>query len=119
MPRSKPKIAIQRIYDTPVDGYRVLVDRLWPRGVSRDAARLDEWLRDLAPSAKLRQWFNHEPARWEKFRAQYRAELAPQQETLARLRDIAQRKKLVLLYAAKNEDYNNARVIQEILNESS
>lgn len=96
-------------------GYRVLVDRLWPRGVTKAAARLDEWPRHLAPSAELRQWFGHEPARWDKFRAKYRGELAAQGEELARLRQVARTKRLVLLYAAKSEEFNHARILREVL----
>ena len=115
MPRSEPKIEIRRIYDSPVEGYRVLVDRLWPRGVSKAAARLDEWPRHLAPSAGLRKWFGHDPARWEEFRARYRGELAAHPDELERLRQIARRRKLVLLFAAKSLGCNHAIVLREVL----
>ena len=96
-------------------GYRVLVDRLWPRGVAKAAARLDEWPRHLAPSAELRKWFGHDPARWDEFRVRYRGELAAQGEELARLRQVARRQKLILLYAAKSPDCNHALVLRDVL----
>ena len=120
MPRSDLKIEIRRIYDPPGegDGYRVLVDRLWPRGVAKAAARLDEWPRHLAPSTELRKWFGHDPARWAGFQARYRAELAVQGDELQRLRQVAHRQKLVLLYAAKSPDHNQALVLQEVLRQA-
>ena len=114
-------IEIRRIYDdrtAAAAGYRVLVDRLWPRGVTKAAARLDEWPRHLAPSAGLRKWFGHDPARWEEFRERYRAELAGQRDELQRLREVARRRKLVLLYAAKSLEHNHAQVLREILEEA-
>ena len=112
-------IRLQRAYQEPApgDGYRVLVDRVWPRGRSRDALGLDEWARELGPSDELRRWFGHEPARWEEFRARYRAELAaPAQAAL--LDVLAQRARsgtLTLVYGARDEEHNQARVIAEEL----
>ncbi len=115
MPRSDAQIEIRRVYDPPADGYRVLVDRLWPRGLSKAAARLAEWPRHLAPSTELRKWFGHDPARWAEFQTRYRAELAGQRDELQRLRQVARKRKLVLLYAAKSSDHNHALVLREVL----
>ena len=110
-------IALKRAYEpaSPDDGYRVLVDRLWPRGVSKEQARLDEWLRDIAPSDELRRWFHRNPERRDEFRARYLAELAPHQEELRRLARIAQAGKLTLVYSSRNETFNNAVVLEEHL----
>jgi uncharacterized protein YeaO (DUF488 family) len=116
---SKPQVRIKRVYDPPdeADGQRVLVDRLWPRGLKREDARLDEWLREIAPSDELRRWFGHDPARWEEFQARYRQELedVAHQAALERLRERAARGPLTLLYAAKDAEHNNARVLREVL----
>ena len=110
-------IRIKRIYDPPAseDGRRVLVDRLWPRGVAKDAARLDDWLKEIAPSDELRKWFGHDPAKWEEFRGRYRTELQSHAETLATLRAAAKKGTITLLYAAKDEEHNNAVVLKELL----
>lgn len=112
-------IKIKRIHEPcePSDGYRVLVDRLWPRGQTKEGANLDEWLRDIAPSTELRRWFNHEPARWKVFAARYRAELGAEAciAHLDRLRGLARRGTVTLLYAAKDERHNNAVVIREVI----
>jgi len=113
-------IAIKRVYQTAsrTDGERLLVDRLWPRGLSKDRAAIDEWLRDLAPSDDLRRWFHARPAQWQNFRKKYLKELSqPQAEdALRRLYQLAdQRKRLTLLFASKNETHNNAVVLKELL----
>jgi uncharacterized protein YeaO (DUF488 family) len=110
-------IKIKRIYDPPSadDGRRILVDRLWPRGVSKDAARTDEWLKEIAPSDELRKWFGHDPDRWEEFRQRYRDELKPHGELLERLRVKAKKGAVTLLFAAKDEGHNNAVVLKEML----
>ncbi len=112
-------IAVKRVYAPPAasDGYRVLVDRLWPRGLTRDATALDEWLKDLAPSSQLRAWFGHRPDRWTEFQRLYRLELAaPEaQAGLVRLREIAKTRPLTLLYAARNETENHARALRDCL----
>jgi uncharacterized protein YeaO (DUF488 family) len=110
-------IRIRRIYDPPSvdDGRRVLVDRLWPRGLSRTSAGIDEWLKEIAPSDGLRRWFGHDPSRWEEFRKRYRDELAGRGEILERLRSEAQEGNLTLLYAAKDLVHNNAVVVKEML----
>ncbi len=110
-------VRIRRIYDEPAaeDGKRILVDRLWPRGIAKDAARLDEWLKEIAPSDELRKWFGHDPARWEEFRERYRQELGTKTEFLNQLRELAGKETVTLLYAAKDEEHNNAVVLKEIL----
>ena len=114
-------IEVKRVYgqsgQTP--GHRVLVDRLWPRGVAKDKLRPDEWLTDLAPTTELRKWFGHDPARWEVFRARYLDELKAKSVELQRLREIARKKTLVLLYAAKDEEHNHALVIRDALLENA
>lgn len=113
------RIRAKRIYEQPepADGYRVLIDHVWPRGVSRERARLDEWARDLAPSDELRKWFDHVPARFAKFRARYRAELAERSEHLDELRRRAASDPLTVLYAARDQEHNNAVVLVELLSD--
>lgn len=110
-------IRIKRIYDPPAagDGRRVLVDRLWPRGLSKDEVKVDEWLKEIAPSDELRKWFGHDPARWEEFRTRYREELKLHGELLERLRAEARKGTVTLLFAAKDEEHNNAVVLKELL----
>jgi uncharacterized protein YeaO (DUF488 family) len=113
-------VRTRRIYDEPSDddGARVLVDRLWPRGVSKAAARLDAWERDLSPSDELRREFHGHPERWDEFRARYRQELEERDgaaEALARLRELAAGGMLTLLYAANDEKRNNAVALAEML----
>jgi uncharacterized protein YeaO (DUF488 family) len=111
-------IATKRIYapPSPSDGYRVLVDRLWPRGVSRATAGIDLWLRDIAPSAELRRWYGHVLDRWPSFQERYRAELEANGELLDRLQDLERRHGAVtLLFAARDETHNEAAVIADVL----
>jgi uncharacterized protein YeaO (DUF488 family) len=110
-------IETKRIYDQadPGDGYRVLIDRVWPRGITRERARLDEWARELAPSAELRRWFGHDPKRFAEFRARYRDELASHKEKLDELRRRARRGKVTILYGARDREHNNAVVLAEVL----
>lgn len=109
-------LKIKRIYEKPsrADGTRVLVDRLWPRGVSKAAARIDAWLKDVAPSDALRKWFGHEPEKWPAFRKRYAAELRGN-PAVAELRRIVRRGGVTLLYAAKDEERNNAVVLAAFL----
>jgi uncharacterized protein YeaO (DUF488 family) len=100
---------------TADDGYRVLVDHVWPRGVSRERAKLDEWARDLAPSDGLRQWFGHRPERFTEFRRRYLAELSARSEHLAELRRRARESTLTVVYAARDEQHNNAVVVAEAI----
>ncbi|HET7411639.1 MAG TPA: DUF488 domain-containing protein [Pararhizobium sp.] len=115
-----PELKIKRAYDPPEhsDGKRVLVDRLWPRGVSKDELKLDYWWKELAPSAELRRWFGHDPERWEEFSKRYREELAARPEDLDRLRGLSADRPVTLVYAAKDEDHNNAVVLKELVAES-
>lgn len=112
------RIAIKRIYEEPVpgDGARILVDRLWPRGVSKERAKLDLWLKDIAPSTELREWFGHDPKKWIGFQKKYKIELANNEEPVAELKKIIRQNKTVtLLYAAKDEEHNEAVVINNLL----
>lgn len=112
-------VRTKRIYDPPArqDGYRVLVDRVWPRGVSRERAKLDEWARELAPSDELRKWFAHEPARFERFRERYRKELSAHGEEVEALRQRARKSTVTILYGARDGEHNNAVVLAEVLGE--
>jgi uncharacterized protein YeaO (DUF488 family) len=110
-------VRIKRVYEPPEpgDGYRVLIDRLWPRGVSRERADLDEWARDLAPSDELRRWFGHEPERFAEFRRRYREELRAHGDEIAQLRDRANHGPLTIVYAARDETHNDAVVMAELV----
>lgn len=110
-------IRLKRVYEgaEPADGLRVLVDRLWPRGLSRRRAAADLWLREAAPSNMLRRWFGHDPRRWKQFRLKYRAELAQQPDVLRTLNDLRRRTPITFLFAARDEARNNAVVLREIL----
>lgn len=112
-------IRVKRIYEAPAedDGVRVLVDRIWPRGISKEGAKLDAWLKDVAPSTELRTWFGHEPAKWAGFRTRYRAELEAQPEAVAAFVAACDAPKVTLLFAAKDEAHNNAVVLEELLHE--
>jgi len=113
------EIKLKRIYEAPLksDGTRVLVDRLWPRGVSKEAAHLDLWLKEVAPSTELRKWFGHDPARWREFQQRYRRELGEQGDALAQLAALARKGRLTLLYGAKDEAHNEAVVLKQVLEE--
>ncbi|MHB1866213.1 MAG: DUF488 domain-containing protein [Thermoplasmata archaeon] len=113
-------IRIKRAYDppSPQDGKRVLIDRLWPRGISKDQARLDEWRKELAPSDELRRWFAHDEDRFPEFRAHYRRELLRQRDSLAELVMAAERGRVTLVYAARNPEHCNATVLKELLEEN-
>jgi uncharacterized protein YeaO (DUF488 family) len=118
---ARPTIRVKRIYEPAAesDGHRILVDRLWPRGVSKAAARIDLWLRDIGPSTVLRHWFNHDPARWKEFCVRYRAELREQQALLDVIRERAKEGPVTLLYSARDEDCNQAVVLQLVLKQST
>lgn len=119
LPRRRGQIFLKRVYEPAkaADGYRVLVDRLWPRGLTRDAARIRAWLRDLAPSDGLRTWYGHERERWAEFRRRYREELASpdKQAALRALAERARREAVTLVFAAADPDRNNAVVLKEVL----
>jgi uncharacterized protein YeaO (DUF488 family) len=112
-----PDVRSKRIYDPPDDGdgYRILIDHIWPRGVSRDRACLDEWARELAPSAQLRKWFDHRPDRFAEFRARYRDELIAHADRVEALRRRGTGSRLTILYAARDREHNNAVVVTELL----
>ena len=110
-------VRLKRVYEPagPMDGYRVLIDRLWPRGVSRERAKLDSWEKELPPSTELRQWFGHEPSRFEEFRRRYIEELRSQRPRLAALRRRARDGTLTLVYSAHDTEHNDAVVLAEVL----
>ncbi len=110
-------IRIKRIYEPAAkeDGTRILVDRLWPRGVTKAEARLDEWNREVTPSGRLRAWFGHDPERWAEFSRRYRAELERHAEALGQLRRQARAGPITLLYAAKDEKHTHAIVLRNVL----
>jgi uncharacterized protein YeaO (DUF488 family) len=112
---------LKRIYADPADsdGYRVLVDRLWPRGMSKDRAQLDEWLKDIAPTTELRQWFHHEESKWPEFRERYRRELDGNPAVQELRRILAEQGVVTLLYGAHSETENQAVVLAEYLAEPS
>lgn len=113
-------IRLKRIYDEPAkaDGDRVLVDRMWPRGVSKDDAKVDLWLKEIAPSKELRQWFGHDPEKWEEFKKSYFQELDARPEECERLADKVNQGTVTLLFSAKDEQYNNAVALKEYLEQS-
>lgn len=114
---SAASFQIKRIYETPSDedGYRVLVDRLWPRGVSKEQAQLDEWLKEIAPSTELRKWFDHDANKFDEFAERYKGELADREEAVNHLLEIAAKQQVTLLYAAKDENHNHALVLKNFL----
>jgi uncharacterized protein YeaO (DUF488 family) len=110
-------VRLKRAYEpaSPADGYRVLIDRLWPRGVSRRQARLDEWDKELSPSSRLRRWFGHDPRRFQEFRRRYIEELRGQRPRLTGLRRRARQGTLTLVYSARDSEHNDAVVLVEVL----
>lgn len=112
------KIQIKRIYDSasPDDGVRILIDRLWPRGISKEEARIDFWLKEVAPSDELRKWFNHDPEKWGEFKIRYQQELTANPSAVKELKSRASSQdQTTLLYAAKDTQHNNAVAIQEFI----
>jgi len=110
-------VRLKRAYEPPVpeDGERILVDRLWPRGVSKADAALDAWMKDIAPSTALRQWFAHDPARWETFRQRYAEELRDHADLVEQLRERARRGTITLVYSAHDAEHNDAVVLRDIV----
>jgi uncharacterized protein YeaO (DUF488 family) len=110
-------IRIKRIYEAPAkeDGYRLLVDRLWPRGVKKADAHIDEWDKAIGPSTELRKWFNHEPPKYAEFKKRYAKELHAVPEELDRIRALARTQRVTLLFGAKDEEHNQAVVMKEVL----
>ena len=118
---TRHKVRVRRIYDRtePDDGIRVLVDRVWPRGLRKDRANFDEWTRDVAPSTELRKWYNHDPEKFDQFRSQYRRELEgpTRRATLEHLRTLLEGNPLTLLTATTDVEHSNATVLAELLRE--
>lgn len=110
-------VRLKRAYEPPAaqDGTRILVDRLWPRGVSKESAALDEWMKDIAPSADLRKWFGHAPERWEEFRIRYAKEVHRKPDLLDRLQSLARRGPVTLVYSAHDEAHNDAVVLRDLI----
>ncbi|HNR14193.1 MAG TPA: DUF488 domain-containing protein [Thermodesulfobacteriota bacterium] len=110
-------IKMKRIYDdvSPDDGRRIYIDRLWPRGVKKDTVKLDEWVKEIAPSDALRQWFAHDPSKFEEFKKRYMKELESKKDIVERLRKEGKGHTITLLFSAKDTEHNNATVLQEVL----
>lgn len=110
-------IKLKRAYEAPTedDGVRILVERLWPRGISKEKAKIDEWLKELAPSPALRKWFGHDPEKWEEFQKRYRMELDQNQEMAKDLKRKARGKTITFVYAARDEERNSARLLKEYI----
>lgn len=111
----KPEIRIKRVYEKPhkQDGHRILVDRLWPRGLTKEKAKIDLWLKDIAPSPELRKWFGHDPEKWPEFKKRYLAELKRNREAVLLLKQALDKDPATLVYGAKDEEHNAAVVLQE------
>lgn len=114
------KVVLKRVYEPPsdADGTRILVDRLWPRGLSKDKARVDLWLKEIAPTTELRQWFGHDPQKWAEFQRRYRAELEANIETVSTLKDALSKGPATLVYGARDETHNDAVVLAAYLTAS-
>jgi uncharacterized protein YeaO (DUF488 family) len=110
-------IRLKRVYEehSPKDGYRVLVDRLWPRGLTKARAGVDLWLKEIAPSTELRRWFGHDPSRWTEFRKRYRRELSDRKELIKQLKQRSKEGVVTLLYGARDEQHNEAVVLKKVL----
>ena len=110
-------IKLKRVYESPSrqDGLRVLVDRLWPRGLTKQHAAVDWWAKDVAPSTELRKWFGHDPARWKQFQIRYRKELQDKKDVLQELREKNKRHTVTLVYGARDQEHNEALVLKDIL----
>jgi uncharacterized protein YeaO (DUF488 family) len=113
----KMELRIKRVYETPEkeDGQRILVDRLWPRGLTKEKAKIDLWLKDIAPSTELRKWFGHDPEKWKEFRKRYGAELKKNAESVSLLKDQMKKGPVTLVYGAKDEEHNDAFFLKEYL----
>ena len=110
-------IQLKRVYEKPSkrDGLRILVDRLWPRGLTKERAALDLWLKDVAPSTELRKWFGHDPAKWKQFQVRYRKELREEKDALKHLKQTCKGQLVTLVYGARDEEHNEALVLKRIL----
>jgi uncharacterized protein YeaO (DUF488 family) len=107
-------IQLKRAYEDPsdTDGERILVERLWPRGLSKQRAKIDQWMKDVAPSPELRKWFGHDPAKWDEFRKRYEAELNKKPDLISLLKHKAQKGTITLIYAARDQEHNGALVLK-------
>lgn len=110
-------LQLKRAYEppAPTDGYRVLVDRLWPRGVRKEEAAIDEWMKEIAPSTALRQWFAHDPAKWPEFQRRFKEELRERDDMLRKLTSMASRGRVTLVFGARDEEHNDAVVLASVL----
>jgi len=117
---SAAHLKLKRAYEAPArdDGTRILVDRLWPRGLKKEAAAIDHWFKEIAPSTELRKWFSHDPERWSEFRRRYTRELRAHADQLESIRDLARRGTVTLIYSARDEQHNDAVVLHKILLDS-
>ena len=112
------KIKIKRVYEKPSkeDGMRILVDRLWARGLTKEKAAIDLWLKEIAPSTELRKWFAHDPKKWTEFRKKYLQELKDKEEQISIIKEHLKKEAVTLVYGAKDEEHNEAHVLEELLN---
>ena len=110
-------LRVKRAYEpaSRLDGYRILIDRLWPRGVSKENAAIDEWMKEVAPSAQLRRWFGHDPEKWREFRRRYRRELQARDHLLRAIAALASHRRVTLVYGARDEEHNDAVVLAELI----
>lgn len=113
----KSAVQMKRVYETPDkdDGTRILIDRLWPRGLTKEKAKVDLWLKDIAPSTELRKWFGHDPDKWEEFQKRYSKEIKENKDTWKELQNKVKEGKVTLVYSAKDEEHNDARVLLKLL----
>jgi uncharacterized protein YeaO (DUF488 family) len=113
------KIKIKRVYEKPdrEDGKRILVDRLWPRGLTKEKASIDLWLKEIAPSTELRKWFGHDPEKWKEFEKRYSAELKKNEAQVSLLKEQLKKETVTLVYGARDEEHNEAMVLKELLNQ--
>ena len=114
---SAANVKLKRAYEPPAtdDGTRILVDRLWPRGITKKRAAIDQWMKDIAPSTELRKWFSHDPARWDEFRRRYAKEVHQNAALLDRLRSLARHGPITLVYSAHDEKHNDAVELRELI----
>lgn len=110
-------VKLKRAYEPPAvdDGARILIDRLWPRGVKKANAAIDEWMREIAPSTELRKWFGHDPKRWPEFQHRYESEIRQHPEQFERLRALARRRRITLVFSARDQAHNDAVVLKDLL----
>lgn len=113
-------VRIKRVYEpsAPEDGKRIFIDRLWPRGIKKENAKIDEWIKEIAPSTELRKWFSHDPAKWLEFRRCYKKELGERADLVKRLIEEAKKETVTLLFAAKDTEHANAVVVKEVMDHS-